>query len=870
MPTVSPSPEPTAVPAPTSSPTPTPPREAAVYAIDDLQATLIGAGNGVVTAEFSFSIKNVGGPGGPVTILVVMEIDGLDPEIVEEADRPPDANPVRFSVTRDIEPRQHTILLRVGDAEQTLEVDASSADVILRPVGHTIVGDGSIDLSVEVTNTGDASAHLISVSANLAQAPGEAADAPPTRTDSSVVGVLSPGESQTVTLPLQVPTGSHIIMLNAGTESLEAVQDNNGTETTIEVEYVSLTPSLESARVVGYENDGDGIVELTLGMRNDGVAPSGPISVGLSCPSGAIEGCTQSVDMESIPSGDGSTVALTLTLPQGETLVIIFAGALDDGYRWGDANVQEAVIIVPSKPAISFAMQAEVNVTGYWSNGAAEVDVMASLRNDGYQQVGDSQVITVECQQDGEALDDCGGELVVELANGFGPTGSNLPLNVPMGSILDVVLLGQGEGEEREMQLEVPERILGVDRYVWECYSDRPGDRDGCGGWSQETISKWEIDRPVKLWRTGSADYLAVSLPVLRELTSLLGLEFELVESEEEADVAAYFGVPTSTAVELGWRNCVDQGGCASLSQHSNVVESGTIGVWYREAPNVTFEFIRAVILHELLHVMVPMGHRQAFDTRLATDSGLSVIDEKLIRLHSHHLIKPGMTIAEVEELIVLNDDLLDPQPLGPYRQVHEAVHRVHGVLQKAGSVRLQVEGDWRGRCPPNSIGPAVYELGDIKAVSAGIVRFHEGAGHYLILNSSDYWSESDGKWERTNAQEISNETSWYDGHSNPFNFLTSILALGNDKNIGVVSRSNGKIVIKSSEPLTERVASVALTIDDETYHVESYETMIRSRQGCRLVFGGENSEYGIDIEVPEEILQASAEADDGSDDSSR
>ena len=173
MPTASPSPEPTPVPAPTSSPTPTPPPEPAVYAVDDLQATLIGAGNGVVTAEFSFSIKNVGGPGGPVTIPVVMEIDGLDPEIVEEADRPPDANPVRFSVTRDIEPRQHTILLRVGDAEQTLDVDASAADVILKPVGHTIVGDGSIELSVEVTNKGDASARLVSASANLAQAPGE-------------------------------------------------------------------------------------------------------------------------------------------------------------------------------------------------------------------------------------------------------------------------------------------------------------------------------------------------------------------------------------------------------------------------------------------------------------------------------------------------------------------------------------------------------------------------------------------------------------------------------------------------------------------------------------------------------------------------
>ena len=180
---------------------------------------------------------------------------------------------------------------------------------------------------MEVTNKGDASARLVSVSANLAQAPGEAADAPPTQTDSSVVGVLLPGESQTVTLPLQVPTGSHIIMLNAGTESLEAVQDNNGTETTIEVEYVSLTPSLESAMVVGYDNDGDGVVELIPGyLCNDGVSSERHYqSLALSCPSGPIEGCTQSVDMESIPSGVNSTVAPTLSLPQGETPVSIFS-----------------------------------------------------------------------------------------------------------------------------------------------------------------------------------------------------------------------------------------------------------------------------------------------------------------------------------------------------------------------------------------------------------------------------------------------------------------------------------------------------------------------------------------------------------------
>ncbi len=876
MPAASPSPEPTPVPDPTSSPTPTPPPEPAVYAIDDLQATLIGAGNGVVTAEFSFSIKNVGGPGGPVTIPVVMEIDGLDPEIVEEADRPLDANPVRFSVIRDMEPRQHTILLRVGDAEQTLHVDASAADVVMRPVGHTIVGDGSIELSVKVTNTGDASAHHISVSANLAQALGEAADAPPTQTDSYVVGVLPPGESQTVTVPLQVPTGSHIIMLNAETESLEAVQDNNGTETTIEVEYVSLTPSLDSAMVVGYENDGDGVVEAVLGVRNDGVAPSGPISVGLSCPSGAIGGCAQSVDMESISSGDSSTVALTLTLPQGETPVIIFAGALDDGYRWGDANVQQTSVEVPSKPAVSLAMQAEVNVTGYWSNGTAEVEIMASLRNDGYQQVSDSQVITVVCQQDGETLSDCGGELPIGLANGFGPAGDNLPLTAPMGSTLEVSL---GEDEDN-VQLEVPERILGVDRYVWECYSDRPAltsvageasRQDGCGGWYFGTAEKWDLDRPVRVWATGHPEYIRILKLMLSDLPSLLNLQFENVAEKTQVDIEAYVGVPRSFADETPLEGCIDYGGCASQHNEFGVVRHGTFVVWQIDNPSVTADQIRHVVLHELMHIVVPIGHRMALDTRLASDSGLSVVDEELIRLHSHPLIRPGMAIDEIRELIVLNEDLLDPQSPSPYWQVHEVLREVDRVLQEAGSVRLHVSGEWSGgTCGHHRMGQAVYELGGIGQVSAKIVRYRKGDDHYLILDGSEYWSEGSTGWETTTGRAIFDATRWAPAHPNPFTVLTSLLALGNDENISIASRDNGKMVIKTLKPLTERVATSILTVDEETHHIESYETMIRLQGGCRLVFGGENGEYGIDIEVPEEILQTSAETDDSSDDSSR
>ena len=36
-------------------------------------------------------------------------------------------------------------------------------------------------------------------------------------------------------------------------------------------------------------------------------------------------------------------------------------------------------------------------------------------------------------------------------------------------------------------------------------------------------------------------------------------------------------------------------------------------------------------------------------------------MDEALIRLHSNPLVKPGMTVEEVEGLLVFEDELVDP-----------------------------------------------------------------------------------------------------------------------------------------------------------------------------------------------------------------
>ena len=154
-----------------------------------------------------------------------------------------------------------------------------------------------------------------------------------------------------------------------------------------------------------------------------------------------------------------------------------------------------------------------------------------------------------------------------------------------MGSSLEVNIGVEGHDT---VQVHVPERILGVDRYVWECFSDRPGVHardegklEGCGGWFQETIEKWDLDRPVRVWATGRSDYIAVLNTVIEEMSPLLNLEFELVESKETADVYAYVGVPASTSFDLGWgERCEEAAGCASWRVDNGVVRRGTFSAW--------------------------------------------------------------------------------------------------------------------------------------------------------------------------------------------------------------------------------------------------------------------------------------------------
>ena len=73
-------------------------------------------------------------------------------------------------------------------------------------------------------------------------------------------------------------------------------------------------------------------------------------------------------------------------------------------------------------------------------------------------------------------------------------------------------------------------------------------DKEGCGGWFSETIVKWDQSKPIRVWATGDEVYVTTLEETLEELSPLLNLEFQRVETEDEADLKAYVGITVEEA----------------------------------------------------------------------------------------------------------------------------------------------------------------------------------------------------------------------------------------------------------------------------------------------------------------------------------
>ena len=890
IPTTTPVPTSTLMTTPVPTPTPTTTPVPATYHIEGLDVEFTDGGKGLVHAEFSVVVSNLGDLEGVSSVPVEVMVDGEDPEVVHIIEDLAGGDAASFAFSRELAPGDHGVVVRVADADVLLDVTARAADITIETLGYSITGNGFIELQVEVNNHGNLAAESVIISADWSLNPDNSADSnrdiSAGRDESAaVITGLGPGEEMVISLPFRVETGSYTFGFNADTETIEAHTDNNAAETLVEVDYVQLVVTVDSVRHLGYERTGEGLVEIDVLVANEGVAASSQLSVGVKCDEEHEGGCSQTLILDPVPAGGSSVGAIPVTLPQGKIEVLVFAGAPDEGYLWGDSNVRQHTIDVPLLSAVRLVLDAETTVNGYWSDGTANVEVTASLHNEGYREFEDIQQITFICVQDGETIDNCNGEFNLSLLDGFGPTvADSLTLRMPTGTVS--FHMDYGGDELAVVERDISERILGVYREVWECFSDRPGiqaDDEGCGGWYPDTIVKWDQDTPIKIWATGHKDYVEVLAEVLDELSPLLNLKFEWVESKEQAYLDAHMGITISEAVNADVY-CVHSLGCADWQHHMGVVTDATIGVWIYESDwfsdvGLLDEVIKSTTIHEVLHALVPMTHRTHPASVMSINRlrlpALSPMDEALIRLNSHPLVKPGMTMPEVRDLIVFSDEVLDPpQPEEP--SGYEMVRRAYVALQEAGSARFRISGSWRGSRCDKSFGWADYEIADFKASSARLVHFNDGTEHFYLIYASDdagsdeYWSKSGGRWQQVDSDEVFDNTNWRRGFSSPLSMLASILFFADVGDIAASRTSDGGVRLMVdlenayvSLPWSRsETLSAVLVLDEKTYEIREYRMTWRFKpfgRSCpRYEMEATNGEYGIDIEFPNAIAGGS------------
>ena len=566
-------------------------------------------------------------------------------------------------------------------------------------------------------------------------------------------------------------------------------------------------------------------------------------------------------------------------------------------YGYAIPAPEGAQSVAAATPDARLSLSVETDLAGYWSSGEGGVDVTLTLMDTESPWREGVHTISIVCRQNGEIVEACGQDLSVSLPAGGGATTSSAMLRTPMGGVS--YEFDFGGIEPVTTQFHVPERILGVERYVWECYRDEPdtaetptselGYYGDCAGWGNLAGFKWDQDVPVRVWATGPESYIAILRDTLEELSPLLDLEFVWVDSEEDAALKAYVGLPASQATSFGFtERCAEGNGCVGLETitREGVVKSGRMSVWLNQDPwwrevGLLDERIKRTTVHEALHALVPMHHREdpgsIMNNRALLLPTPNLMDEALIRLHQHRLVKPGMTNDDIEPLIVFREDLLDSPP-APEQNGYELARSAFEALQEADSARFRIRGGWSGPNCDRSFGWADLEIMDFSSSHPRITRFRDPSVHFYIIGPAagggewEFWSEQNGQWMEVGPSGIYDNSHWNRGFSRVHRLLASVLFFSDADEIRVLGDTEGLITLSVTLDGAYIVLpwsggetlEVEISLDEDTLEVLEYDFEWRfdvpSGNPCTsYTTMAVDGEYGIVVEIPDAILEGSA-----------
>ena len=555
------------------------------------------------------------------------------------------------------------------------------------------------------------------------------------------------------------------------------------------------------------------------------------------------------------------------------------------------------------------------SIAGFWSDGTANADVALSLRNEGRLPYEETQRIAISCARNDSPIEGCGGTTEIALPDGFSAGESNLTLRLPMGNAtLDI---NYGGDAALSVDVVVPERILGVEREVWECYSDRDKSRNyegdhGCYGWFSEVVEKWRSGSVVKVWGEGHPNYIRSTKEIFDErLAPLLNLEFQWVDNKTDANFVATFLNPSDDNYEdeqarCGY--CWGFGGPTSRTQDDrggwSEVDGGAFTIFHIERVEPILNdyenlkpYMTGIILHEGLHALAPTGHGEPSSVIgvMSSSTGyLTYMDKAILALNSHPLVEPGMTMGEVRKLIVLRDELLD-NPQEDF-DLQRFLERTYATLRHAESMRMKLRGGWLDANCGGSFGYhdwAAYEISHFLRWGDGrddsqIAYLREGGKSFFIFYSDEayaddadgwqHWTKVSGSWTKISREQLRDSTNWPLGNAKLHRSLGQLLysnfrltdnngGFADEYDVKAVDRSDGKITleIRYDNPFIEwgidETLEITLVVDESTYEVDRYTWTRTSndRDWCQTY----NEEvvgikYGTALKVPEEIIEKS------------
>ena len=548
-------------------------------------------------------------------------------------------------------------------------------------------------------------------------------------------------------------------------------------------------------------------------------------------------------------------------------------------------------------PANLLVLDAEATIEGYWSDGSANVVLELALRNEGSRMLEGGQFVNVTCEIDDSEVADCNTETEVALADGFGPAVTDLTLRLPTG--LAKFAIDYGEDLPHFLFLNVPERILGVDRDIWECYSNRAVSKNsegfnGCYGWYRPTVEKWRSGSTVRTWATGNESYIRAFRETLGEqLAPVLGLNFEWVEDESDADYVAILGVSESDARPDRWANCPHAWGCGGpVDVRNGEVRKADLIVYHLESydrflndyPNLK-RVLNGVLIHEALHGLAPTGHaeRSSVVLSIMRSAGyLTSIDKAILSLNSHPLIEPGMAMSQVRPLIVFSDELLDP-PLEDEPTSYDLLEQTLATLQRVDTVRLKIKGGWSGGRCDSRFGKrewATLEIGGFDYPDdPRVAHLKDGNDRFFIFYSNEaaadhgdgwqHWQENRGGWNLISREELWDRTAWWVRNSKVHHTISELLLYYDESDIQIIEQSDGLITLRAMYNPTETSVfglkdeelTFTLVIDENTYEVHSFEWTHHNRDWnyCHIYTeAGTDIEYGVELDIPSAIVERS------------